>query len=79
MNKYNIHLCFVLIFATVMSITEAGSRKRYRKKKSLNKNRLGYKYLCEKLQLTVILIAFYGKMKSQKSKIKNRVLIVHVN
>lgn len=38
MNKYKIHLCFVLIFATVMSIAQAGSRKRYRKKKSLNKN-----------------------------------------
>lgn len=38
MNKYKIHLCFVLILATIMSITVAGSRKRYRKKKSLTKN-----------------------------------------
>jgi len=33
MNKYRVHLCLIFIFATVMSITETGSRKRYRKKK----------------------------------------------
>lgn len=33
MNKYRIHLCLIFILATVMSITETGSRKRYRKKK----------------------------------------------
>ena len=33
MNKYSNHLFFVFIFASVMCITETGSRKRYRNKK----------------------------------------------
>ena len=36
MNKYRVHFCLVFILATVMSITQTGSRKRYRKKKSPN-------------------------------------------
>ncbi len=38
MNKYKVHLSLVFILATVMSITETGSRKRYRKKKAANKS-----------------------------------------
>lgn len=33
MNKYSVHVCFVFILASVMCITQAGSRKRYRNKK----------------------------------------------
>lgn len=33
MNKYSVHFCLFFILATVISITETGSRKRYRKKK----------------------------------------------
>jgi general secretion pathway protein D len=38
MNKYKVHLCVVFILTTVMSITETGSRKRYRKKKLTQKS-----------------------------------------
>lgn len=40
MNKYSIHFCFVFILASVMCITETGSRKRYRNKKQSSNKRV---------------------------------------
>ena len=38
MNKYNVYICLILILSSVMWITEAGSRKRYRKNKKTQDN-----------------------------------------
>lgn len=40
MNKYNLHFCFVFILASVVCITETGSRKRYRNKKQASSKRV---------------------------------------
>jgi general secretion pathway protein D len=38
MNKYRVHVCLIFMLATIAGITETGSRKRYRKKKSAQKS-----------------------------------------
>ena len=38
MNKYKVHLCVIFILAAIISSVDAGSRKRYRKKKASQKD-----------------------------------------